>query len=207
MSHDKDTTYLPVHLSPEQVTALLQSGKPGDVIQLPLDKQVGQRLFVDGLYTHSESDYITWSDGSCADLSSPFLPGRFLFRETWDNAVFDSEMIDRLDDFNSNPAYQTGLWTSRISLLSFGNRRARIERIWRNHRWDRIELPTDVLSKKCINCGQGFPVSRFQGEWNCPFCDYIFSIETDWTNRPAVSDEVMDELRADLAQIAAEAAQ
>lgn len=207
MSHDKDTTYLPVRLLPKQVADILQNGKPGDVIQLPLDKQMGQRLFVDGLYTHSENDYITWSDGGHADMSSPFLPGRnCLFRGVWLTDVFDNEMVDRLDDFNTNSAYRTGLWASRISLLSFGNRRARIERIWRNHQWDRIELPTDVLSKKCINCGQDFPVSRFQGEWNCPFCDYTFSVETDWTNRPPMSDEARAELRADLAQIAGEAA-
>lgn len=207
MSHDKDTAYLPVHLPPEQVIDILQGSKPGDVIKLPQDFEMGQRLFVKEPYAHGESDYISWDDGGFSDLSSPFLPGRFLFQGVWNSAVFDSEMIGRLDDFNSSSEYQTGLWASRISLLSFGNRRARIERIWRNHQWDRIELPTDVLSKKCINCGQDFPVSRFQERWKCFFCEYVFSTETDWTNRPPVSDEAMDELRADLAQIAAGAKQ
>lgn len=208
MSHDEDTTYLPIRLSPEHIIDILQNGKPGDVIELPCGFELGQRLFVEELYTHSESDYISWDNGGFSDLSSPFLPGRScLFRGVWGTDIFDNEMVDRRGDFNASPEHQVGLWASRISLLSFGNRRARIERIWRNHQWDRIELPTDILSRTCINCGFDFPVSRFQEEWNCPLCDYIFSVETDWTNRPPVSEGVMDELRADLAQIVAGAAQ
>ena len=197
MSHDEDTIYLPICLSLEQVADILQSGKPGDVIKLPQGSEMGQRLFVAEPYTHSEGDYISWDAGGCADLSNCFLWIAWHF-----TGKFDNEALDRLEDYQGGKA---GLWASRISLLSFGNRRARIERIWRNHQWDRIELPTDVLSKKCINCGQDFPASRFQGEWNCPFCNYTFSVETDWTNRPPVSGEVMDELRDDLAQIAEDA--
>lgn len=193
MSYDEDTTYLPVYLPSEQVIDILQNGKPGNVIKLPSDFEVGQRLFVREPYTHSEGDYITWDAGGYDDLSDCFLWVAWGFI-----GKFDDDALDRLEDYRGD---KVGLWASRISLLSFGNRRARIERIWRNHQWDRIELPTDVLSKKCINCGQDFPVSRFQGEWNCLFCDYTFSVATDWTNRPPASDEIKDELRADLAQL------